>query len=274
MTKISNTWIRIIVSVIAIPIIVFASYYGSYYFFSFVLLISLLSFIEYRILVKSKSINVILIPGLISVLLIIINSFFNISQPIILFFLIVSLILLTELFFGKGSAIHNLGASFLGIFFIGLFSSSLILIREYFSQTVLPYESGGYLIISILATIWICDSAAFFVGTAIGKNKIFPRVSPNKSVEGTIAGFVFAILTMVAAKFLVLDFFQWRDIFVIGIIIGIFGQIGDFVESLIKRDVNVKDSSNLIPGHGGFFDRFDSLIFSSPLIYIYLYYFI
>jgi phosphatidate cytidylyltransferase len=182
--------------------------------------------------------------------------------------------LLEELFLGNGSAINNLGGSFLGIFFIGLFSSSLILIREHFNQTVLPYESGGYLIISILATIWICDSAAFFVGTAIGKHKIFPRVSPNKSVEGSIAGFVFAIISIAAAKLIVLDFLSWEDIIVIGIIVGVFGQIGDFVESLIKRDADAKDSSQLIPGHGGFFDRFDSLLFSSPLIYIYLYYFI
>ncbi|MGD8781689.1 MAG: phosphatidate cytidylyltransferase [Ignavibacteria bacterium] len=272
--KISNTWIRIIVSLVTIPVITFVSYTGNYYFFSFVLLIGLLSYYEYRLLVKSKNINVSLIPGLTAVLLIIINSFLFICPPLILFFLIVTLILLEELFLGNGSAINNLGGSFLGIFFIGLFSSSLILIREHFNQTVLPYESGGYLIISILATIWICDSAAFFVGTAIGKHKIFPRVSPNKSVEGSIAGFVFAIISIAAAKLIVLDFLSWEDIIVIGIIVGVFGQIGDFVESLIKRDADAKDSSQLIPGHGGFFDRFDSLLFSSPLIYIYLYYFI
>ncbi|MFZ1281640.1 MAG: phosphatidate cytidylyltransferase, partial [Ignavibacteriaceae bacterium] len=131
---------------------------------------------------------------------------------------------------------------------------------------------GGYLIISIFASIWICDSAAFFGGTALGKHKLFHRVSPKKSWEGAIFGFVFAILAMILAKNLVLDFLSLKDAIAIGLITGTIGQIGDLAESLLKRDAGVKDSSNLIPGHGGIFDRFDSLLFSAPVIYLYLTY--
>ena len=126
------------------------------------------------------------------------------------------------------------------------------------------------LIISIFAAIWICDSAAYYIGTAFGKHKLFVRVSPKKSWEGAIAGFVFAILAMIASKIIVLDFLSWNSTIGIGIIIGVLGQIGDLIESLFKRDSGVKDSSNLIPGHGGIFDRFDSLIFTAPLILILL----
>ena len=132
---------------------------------------------------------------------------------------------------------------------------------------------GGFLVISILATIWICDSAAYFAGISFGKHKLFPRVSPKKSWEGAIFGFIFAILTMILAHFLVLDFLSFNEAIILGIIIGIVGQIGDLIESLIKRDAQVKDSSSLIPGHGGVLDRFDSLLYSAPVILLYLRFF-
>jgi len=99
---------------------------------------------------------------------------------------------------------------------------------------------------------------------------LFPRISPKKSWEGAIAGFVFSVLIMIAAKFIVLEFLQWTTIIAFGIIVGIIGQIGDLVESMLKRDAGVKDSSALIPGHGGIFDRFDSLLYTAPVIFIYL----
>lgn len=95
-------------------------------------------------------------------------------------------------------------------------------------------------------------------------------VSPNKTWEGAIAGFVFALATAAAAKYLVLPHLNLKLMLGMGTIVGTFGQAGDFVESLFKRDAGTKDSSNLIPGHGGVFDRFDSLLFSAPFIYLML----
>ena len=178
-----------------------------------------------------------------------------------------------ELFRKKGSAIANIGSTLMSVFYIGFFASAIIGIREIYPDIGSLYGRGGYIIISIFTTIWICDSAAFFGGTAFGKHKLFPRVSPKKSWEGAIFGFLFAIGTMALAKVVILDFLSWQTIISIGFIIGVFGQIGDLIESLFKRSANVKDSSNLIPGHGGIFDRFDSLLFSSPIIFLYLSYF-
>jgi phosphatidate cytidylyltransferase len=135
-------------------------------------------------------------------------------------------------------------------------------------QTI--YRWGGLTIIAIFASIWICDSAAYFAGRAIGRHKLFERVSPKKTWEGAIAGFVGAVLAFVAAKALVLPYLSFSSAIICGAIIGSFGQLGDLVESLMKRDAGVKDSSALIPGHGGIFDRFDSLLFVSPLLYFYL----
>jgi phosphatidate cytidylyltransferase len=138
------------------------------------------------------------------------------------------------------------------------------------SSHAITYAWGGLTIISIFASIWICDTAAYFGGLAMGKHKLFERVSPNKTWEGAVWGFAGAVLTMMAAQKLLIPYLEFHQAIIMGLIIGIFGQLGDLVESLFKRDAGVKDSSNIIPGHGGVFDRFDSLIFVSPILYLYI----
>lgn len=270
---ISNTTTRVLVSIIAIPLIVLASYFGSYYFLIFTMVIGLFSFYEFSGMVKKNIADVNFLFGFLIVGFIIANQFFNLIEFISLFFIVIPSLLLIELFRNKGSVVKNLGVTILGISYIGLFSSSLLAIREFYPKTNDLYLQGGFVIISILASIWVCDSAAFFGGTAFGKHKLFPRVSPNKSWEGALFGFIFAIITMLIAKLIVLDFISWVDVTVLGIIVGILGQLGDLVESSFKRDAAVKDSSSIIPGHGGIFDRFDSLLFSAPVIWLYLKYF-
>lgn len=268
----SNHAIRIFVAIITIPIIIGASYLGGWYFFFFALIISLTSFYEFGIMSRSKGANPNLFFGALGVVIILLNQYRTYFSTLNFVILYVVLILLIELFRNKGSAILNLGITLLGVFYLGLFGSTIIGIREFYPNLPGLYNRGGFIIISMFASIWICDSAAFWSGSSFGKHKLFPRVSPNKSWEGAIFGFVFAILTMVAAKYILLDFLALKDAIFIGIIIGLLGQIGDLVESLIKRDAGVKDSSTLIPGHGGMFDRFDSLLFSAPVIYLYLTY--
>jgi phosphatidate cytidylyltransferase len=182
----------------------------------------------------------------------------------------VLILTIVELFRNKGSAIVNLGTTLIGILYIGLFASALVSIREYYPA---EYTRGGAFILSILFSIWICDSAAFFGGTALGKHKMFPRVSPKKSWEGAVFGLLFAVAAMISSKAVFLDFISWKDAVLIGLIIGIVGQLGDLVESLFKRDAGVKDSSDFIPGHGGVFDRFDSLLYVAPVVFLYIKYF-
>ena len=264
-----NTATRIIVSIVAIPAILLVSYLGSYYFFAFCLLIGIISYYELWHFVKSKNINANLLPGLLSVVLIVANVFDNFIDFYALTILIIAAITLTELFRNNGSPIINIGTTLLGIFYIGLFSSALVYLRELYP---VGYEKGGFIIISILVSIWICDSAAFFGGTALGKHKLFPRVSPKKSWEGAIFGLIFAIISMIISKLVMLDFLSWKDVIVIGLIVGVIGQVGDLIESLFKRDAGVKDSSSIIPGHGGIFDRFDSLLYTGPIVLLYLKY--
>ena len=151
------------------------------------------------------------------------------------------LLLIFELFRNKGSAILNLGASYLGIFYIGLFSTSILALREFYPNVDGLYVRGGTLIIALLASIWLGDSAAYYGGTAIGKHKLFPRVSPNKSWEGAVFGFIFSIGAMILTKLIFLNFLSWNNIIAIGIIIGVFGQLVDLFESLLKLDEGGKD---------------------------------
>lgn len=271
--SLSNNATRIIVSVFAIPIILAASYFGGIFFFAFTLLIALTAYYEFVLFSKNKGTNANLWVGFISIFLLLINSYKTFTDLYTIILFIVLIITLVELFRNKGSAILNIGTSLLGIFYIGLFSSALLAIREFYPNIGDIYLRGGYLIISVFAAIWICDSAAYYGGTYLGKHKLFLRVSPNKTWEGAIFGFVFAVITMILAQIIVLNFLSLSTSIVIGIIIGLFGQIGDLIESLFKRDAGIKDSSGIIPGHGGIFDRFDSLLYTAPLILLYLKFF-
>ncbi|MFI5236587.1 MAG: phosphatidate cytidylyltransferase [Ignavibacteriales bacterium] len=263
---------RVIVALIAIPLILIAVYLGKFFFFGFVVSISLMAYYEFCQLVKNKNANANLFIGSFFILLLLINQYRHFIDVSVIIIIASLVLLITELFRNKGSAIINLGSTFLGIFYIGIFSTTFIALREFYPSINELYIRGAYLVFSVLASIWMGDSAAYYGGTALGRHKLFPRVSPKKSWEGAIFGFIFSLLTLILAKLFVLDFLNWHDGIIIGIIIGIIGQVGDLVESLFKRDSAVKDSSALIPGHGGFFDRFDSLFFSAPVIWLYLRY--
>lgn len=267
----NNRTTRILVAVLAIPVLLGLSYWGKVPFLLFILLIGTFSFYEFAVMVKNKGADINKFLGISAVALLIADAYLQIIDFQLLVLSEVIIIFLIELFRNKGSAVQNIGSTLVGLFYIGLFSSTIILIREIYSGS-LHYNDGGLLIISIFITLWVTDSAAYFLGSAFGKHKLFPRVSPNKSWEGAIAGFAFAIITMIVLQAFLLAFLNLTDTVVLGIIVGLFGQIGDLIESLIKRDAGVKDSSGIIPGHGGIFDRFDSLIFSSPFVFIYISY--
>ena len=208
----------------------------------------------------------------------------------ILYLLFVPAALLVELYRNRPQAMMNVATTVFGVTYVSLFLGALVGIRELFVPADFPvyahfqipgpavppeveetiYRWGGLTVIAVFASIWICDSAAYFAGRAWGRHKLFERVSPKKTWEGAVAGFVCAVLAFVVAKALMLPYLSYASAIVCGGIVGIFGQLGDLAESLLKRDAGVKDSSALIPGHGGIFDRFDSLIFVSPLLFFYL----
>jgi len=293
---VSNLAQRVLVGVVAIPIILVLCLAGGPYFLGFVAIVSAVALREFYGLAAAKGARPLVAAGIVAGFIVNLSFYVQwpMQPPLLIVTIIAAVVLfsLWELFQNDGSPLLNLSATFLGLLYVSLFFGTLIGIRQLFVPAAIPparilewggirgaftntaqiHRWGGYLVISVLAMIWICDSAAFHVGAPLGKHKLFPRVSPQKSWEGAIAGFVFAIAAAVAAKYLVLAFLPLGSAIVIGAIVGTIGQLGDLVESLLKRDAGVKDSSTLIPGHGGVLDRFDSILLVSPCVYLYLQY--
>lgn len=157
----------------------------------------------------------------------------------------------------------NIAFTFLGIFYIAMPLSLL---------NIAAYDDGKYnfeIILGSLLILWASDTGAYFAGTRFGRRKLFERISPKKSWEGFFGGaaLAFVITFIFTQYFHSLDNYQW---YIIAVLIIVGGTFGDLVESLLKRSIEIKDSGDVLPGHGGFLDRFDGLLISAPFIVAYL----
>jgi phosphatidate cytidylyltransferase len=182
----------------------------------------------------------------------------------------------------KEEAIFHLSGTVFGVIYVAWLFSHLILLMQmpnvlepltYKNIFGIPIRLGTSLALLPFVLTWTNDSAAFFVGRKIGKRKFFPSLSPKKTWEGVIGGAIATICAAFIYHYLYASYLSWFDCLTLGIGVGILAPIGDLVESMIKRDVKIKDAASTIPGHGGFLDRFDSLLFAAPLIYYYLRFF-
>lgn len=177
--------------------------------------------------------------------------------------------MIVEIFRKKETPLLNISILVFSFVWLGLMLGSLSELRN------LP-DIGFKITLALFLSVWICDTGAFLFGKKFGKKKILPDISPNKTWVGTIAGFISSMifLLILNQSGYFPDMFLLIDVVVLGLITGIFGQFGDWAESLLKREANVKDTSNILAGHGGVLDRFDSLTFAAPLTLIYCTYFI
>jgi len=158
-------------------------------------------------------------------------------------------------------SIERVANTFLGVFFIPWTLAHLINIRM-----IEPY--GEYFTYMLFFTVWTTDIAAYFIGTAFGKHRLNEEVSPKKSWEGAIAGAAAGIaMTLICWDLFFPWHITWFSALGIGLVITVLGQISDLAESVIKRGAGVKDSSSLLPGHGGVLDRFDSYLLAAPVLY-------
>ncbi len=170
-------------------------------------------------------------------------------------------------------AAKSIAFSILGVVYLYLFAF-WVLIRQLPAVRGYDYASGGHWMASLFLIVWSCDTAAYFGGKGLGRHQLAPVISPNKTKEGAAFGLLGAIFAAVVIHYLFFANLRLTDLLVIALLVAILGQIGDLFESLLKRSARLKDTSTLIPGHGGVLDRFDSLLFVSPWVYLYLKWFV
>jgi phosphatidate cytidylyltransferase len=255
---------RTISYLIILPLIIVVVWIGKPWFTILAVIWGLGGAYEFfHIVKKSKNISPLTFFGLLWTLLFILRPEFPQVLPTELLItsgVVISLILLL-LRANKEEAFTGWAWTMGGIFYIGWLFSFLVAMRA------LP-DGRDWVFLALLAT-FASDTSAYLVGRSIGRHKMAPYVSPNKSWEGAVAGVVGSIIISSAVVIvfgLPLSYWQTAGL---GALISIVGQLGDLVKSLFKRNTGVKDSGNVLPGHGGFLDRMDSVVFASCLVYLY-----
>jgi len=249
---------RLLVAAVGIPIGLAAIILGGYFVFALVLVITILGLHEYYTLLRPYRPN--LLVGYLAGIAVITGAFFfgfkgimgGIAGCLILMFF---WSLRGE--FGA-HLVGRMAVTSFGIVWVAMGFAYLVLLRG--------LQHGMALTILAFACTWLNDTFAYFVGRAIGRHPMAPRISPKKSVEGAIGGIVGAVV----AALLVKIYSSWlpvSDALILGLAIGVVGQWGDLFESAVKRDFRVKDSGRLLPGHGGILDRFDSVLFAGLVTY-------
>lgn len=263
----SNLFQRVAVAFVGIPLLLWINMQGGFYFLGLVLVLSLMATREFRELAAHKAHPLSVVMLLAVTAFIQFNFYFRFLDYWEALLLVVMLLYLIELWRHKGSPFLNIGSMLVGLLYVNLSFGALLRLR-------LEGQSGRSLVFLMFLCVWAADIAAYFGGRGLGgkfiKRKLFARISPKKTWEGYLAGIAGSLLAAWACSLLTSDCADGRAL-AAGLVIGVFGPVGDLMESMFKRDAEVKDSSGVIPGHGGVLDRFDTIMFTAPLIYFLLF---
>jgi phosphatidate cytidylyltransferase len=187
--------------------------------------------------------------------------------------LLPGVVIVTALFFlfrfvDIPSVARRWGSAVTGVFYAGVLFMYLAALKRDFDHG--PWPRGGELVLLVLMIAWFGDTCAYFAGRFLGKTKLYPAVSPAKTRAGAVGGLLGSFLAAVLANLWFFPELGWVHGAILTIVGGALGQTGDLVESLLKRSVGVKDSGQLLPGHGGMLDRIDAVLFIAPWVYLYM----
>jgi len=163
-------------------------------------------------------------------------------------------------------ALPSSGIAVMATLYVGMLGGSLIRLRNDFAD---PQKTGPKLVFFLVLVVWLGDAGAYYIGKRFGKHLLSPRISPKKTIEGLVGGIAVSIVTAIVIHFTFFQAFPLLHAIIAGIILSLAGVIGDLAESMWKRSAAVKDSGALFPGHGGFLDRFDSVFYTAPILYVY-----
>jgi phosphatidate cytidylyltransferase len=254
---------RVVSSIVAIPMLLFFVITGGVIFKLGVIVVTAIALYEYISVYKhnrDKVISWVLILGFILYYSTIFLGNNNVVLPVIYLIVILSM---SVPIFNRYYSVISSALTIIGFIYIVNFFSLLILIRN--------NPNGNSLIWLVFIIAFVSDTFAYYSGRFFGKNKLCPEVSPKKTVEGSIGGILGSVIGVTIWWLFAKDVgFSWYHLFFLGIIGGVLSQIGDLSASLIKRYIGVKDYGNIMPGHGGVLDRFDSILFTAPIVYYYI----
>ncbi|MCO4292734.1 phosphatidate cytidylyltransferase [Solitalea sp. MAHUQ-68] len=265
----SNLVQRTITGFFFVAVLIFCVAYSGYTLVGLFFIISVLSLYEFYGLVKQGGYKINLVLGIavgvIVFLCFLLRAYTQIdSRKVMILFPLMLLLFLVELFRKQQKPFENIGMTILGIIYAVLpfiFFVSLGFLHGMIYNYELP--------LGFLFLLWSNDTFAYLFGRQFGKHRLFERISPKKSWEGFFGGMFSAVVIsqIIAHYFTTLNSLNWA---VVALIVVCFGTMGDLVESMFKRSLDVKDSGSILPGHGGLLDRFDGLLIAAPFVYAYL----
>ena len=270
--------LRVVSGVLFVPLLVLLARAGGMAWLGFVALQTLLGLEEFYRMARVKGLEPVRWLGFASALGVLALAY-RPTTPNAALLATLALLLLLALSLrraGQPRVLESAAVTAFGVLYVGWLSAHFVLLRELPWRAGLAYADGASLVLFAFLVTWSCDTGAYLTGRLFGRTRPWSAISPRKTLEGSLGGFAFAILGSLIASATFLrpeggpPLLPWPHAVAVGALVGVCGQVGDLVESLFKRDSASGDSSDLIPGHGGILDRFDSLYFGAPIVYHYL----
>ncbi len=266
---------RILTAIVALPILLYAVWSRSPYFFVALTAIAIiLALGEFYSLASQAGCKPQTVPGYAAALVVIAGFVFEEPALTVAAFSVLSIVSLAAAIFQPDEmkkALVSVSATVFGVIYVALLAGCLVGVRMIGDTPLRPGvpHLASKLLTMFFAIVMMTDTGAYYTGRAIGRHKLAPRISPGKTIEGAIGGFVMAVVTGFLCKVGFFPEIPAARALALGATLGALGQVGDLAESMLKRGSNVKDSGKLLPGHGGMLDRVDSMLFCAPVLYYY-----
>jgi len=268
----SSIFLRIAASVAFIPCFIIITRTGGRHFLLFVDAVIFVGMWEFYRMMQAKGIQPYRVIGIVCGLALTWYMYFRngMYANVFLTVTVVTLMCLELTRRDSKMAVTHIGSTILGVIYVAFLAAHLVLLREFPLSVNLDYSLGASLVFLTAIVTWAGDTGAYVVGSLFGRHKLLPRVSEKKTREGSVGGLLFSIAAALIARATIAPYLEVWQALVLGALAGVVGQLGDLFESMIKRGAEIKDSSSAVPGHGGVLDRFDSLLFTAPLIYYFI----
>jgi len=270
LNKFTNLVTRTCSVVVFVTVVIGSILLGAYTCAAMLVVVIVWTMLEFYDMVIKDRVRVSKFFGVSSGVLLFVAVFFYVQGifPDRVFLLLIPLIItvfVSQLYLKELNSFRAIAYTVVGVVYIALPVAMFV-------GLMFPYHDGNYtpeLLLGVFILLWANDTFAYITGISFGRKRLFERISPKKSWEGFFGGLICTVLlSLLVARWLkILPFYHW---IAVAVIIVVFGVYGDLVESLLKRNLKIKDSGRFLPGHGGILDRFDSVLLAAPMVYFYL----